>query len=72
MTTFKAARLKGLSANLKANEITLTAVVPLSDDNMAKAEALSHYLNAKTGDLTMEITPLQPGLPEPKEKGKKE
>lgn len=62
-TTFGSAKLRGVSANVKSGQITLTLIIPLSDENFGRVGKLKPYLDAKVGRLLVEIEPEQPGLP---------
>jgi len=63
-TTFQMVKLTGVTVNMKKNEIHISAVVQLTDDNFESAESLKPYLDAELGGVTMVIEPQQKQLME--------
>ena len=62
MTTFSGVKLTNITVNVKKGEIHLSAVVGLSDENFAKSQILSPYLDTEVGGVTLTIEPIQLSL----------
>ncbi len=63
MTTFSDAHLTGVTINLKQKQITISAAIPLDDDNMELAQELEPYLDKDHDDVELSIAPYQRELP---------
>ena len=62
MTKFNNVRLTGITVNMKQGEIHLSAVIAFNDENFAKSQTLTPYLDAETGGVTLDVEPDQPRL----------
>jgi len=61
MTTTLNANIKSATVNIHKREITISFVMHMDDDNMAKADALAFYIGK--GELNIAATPRQIQLP---------